>query len=105
MKNENWERFLPHFKNRNVQRKKKVKKAGKQRKTVELWAYGMHDLQAEVKKKSKDVFPPQPMPRKEAGATLASQRLGLVDANVSWHRISKWRRVSTFSMLLGGSFG
>jgi len=44
LKNENWERFLPHFKNRNVQRKKKVKK---------------------VKKKSKDVFPPQPMPRKE----------------------------------------
>lgn len=28
LKNENWERFLPHFKNRNVQRKKlKAKKA------------------------------------------------------------------------------
>lgn len=44
LKNENWERFLPHFKNRNVQRKKKIKKA---------------------KKKNKDVFPPQPTPRKE----------------------------------------
>ncbi|CAK9002260.1 unnamed protein product [Durusdinium trenchii] len=45
LKNENWERFLPHFKNRNVQRKKlKTKKA---------------------KKKTKDVFPPQPAPRKE----------------------------------------
>jgi ribosomal RNA assembly protein len=43
LKDENWDRFLPHFKKRNVQRKKtKVKK-----------------------KKSKDVFPPQPMPRKE----------------------------------------
>lgn len=40
---ENWDRFLPHFKKRNVQRKKlKVKK-----------------------KKEKEVFPPQPMPRKE----------------------------------------
>jgi hypothetical protein len=28
LKNENWERFLPHFKNRNVQRKKKIKKVG-----------------------------------------------------------------------------
>ncbi|CAE7681560.1 KRR1 [Symbiodinium sp. CCMP2592] len=45
LQNENWDRFLPHFKNRNVQRKKtKDKKA---------------------KKKSKDVFPPQPAPRKE----------------------------------------
>lgn len=45
LKEENWDRFLPHFKNRNVARKKlKAKKA---------------------KKKSKDVFPPQPTPRKE----------------------------------------
>eukprot|EP00440_Ansanella_granifera_P047983 gb/GFBE01051978.1/.p1 GENE.gb/GFBE01051978.1/~~gb/GFBE01051978.1/.p1 ORF type:complete len:150 (+),score=59.35 gb/GFBE01051978.1/:1-450(+) len=45
LKDENWDRFLPHFKNRNVQRKKvKAKKA---------------------KKKTKDVFPPQPTPRKE----------------------------------------
>lgn len=43
LKNENWERFLPHFKKRNVQRKKK--KA--------------------IKKKSKDIFPPQQAPRKE----------------------------------------
>merc|ERR1719499_2605171 len=43
LKNENWERFLPNFKKRNVQRKtKKVEK-----------------------KKSKDVFPPLPTPRKE----------------------------------------
>ena len=28
LKNENWERFLPHFKNRTVQRKKKIKKVG-----------------------------------------------------------------------------
>merc|ERR1712084_105813 len=43
LKNENWERFLPHFKKRNVQRKKtKVKK-----------------------KKNKDVLPPQQQPRKE----------------------------------------
>lgn len=43
LKNENWDRFLPHFKKRNIQRKKsKIKK-----------------------KKSKDVFPPQPQPRKE----------------------------------------
>merc|ERR1711879_630643 len=43
LKDENWDRFLPHFKKRNVQRKKTKFK----------------------KKKSKDVFPPQPMPRKE----------------------------------------
>merc|ERR1712136_352817 len=43
LKNENWERFLPSFKKRNVQRKKlKVKK-----------------------KKNRDVFPPLPVPRKE----------------------------------------
>merc|ERR1719262_665530 len=43
LKDENWDRFLPHFKKRNVQRKKqKIKK-----------------------KKNKDVFPPQPTPRKE----------------------------------------
>merc|ERR1719263_436553 len=43
LKDENWDRFLPHFKKRNVQRKKqKIKK-----------------------KKNKDVFPPQPQPRKE----------------------------------------
>eukprot|EP00930_Biecheleria_cincta_P069805 TRINITY_DN57501_c0_g1_i1.p1 TRINITY_DN57501_c0_g1~~TRINITY_DN57501_c0_g1_i1.p1 ORF type:complete len:385 (-),score=105.37 TRINITY_DN57501_c0_g1_i1:22-1176(-) len=45
LKEENWDRFLPHFKNRNVQRKKQKAK--------------------KVKKKSKDVFPPQPTPRKE----------------------------------------
>mmetsp|Transcript_85530 Transcript_85530/g.151384 ORF Transcript_85530/g.151384 Transcript_85530/m.151384 type:complete len:384 (+) Transcript_85530:39-1190(+) len=45
LKDENWERFLPNFKNRNVQRKKQKAK--------------------KVKKKSKDVFPPQPTPRKE----------------------------------------
>merc|ERR1719456_1071446 len=40
LKDENWDRFLPHFKKRNVQRKKqKVKK-----------------------KRTKDVFPPQPTP-------------------------------------------
>jgi len=45
LKDENWDRFLPHFKNRNVQRKKvKAKKA---------------------KKKTKEVFPPQQQPRKE----------------------------------------
>merc|ERR1711879_830963 len=44
LKDENWERFLPHFKKRNVQRKK---------------------AQKVKKKKSKDVFPPQPQPRKE----------------------------------------
>ncbi|CAE8712059.1 unnamed protein product, partial [Polarella glacialis] len=44
LKEENWDRFLPHFKNRNVQRKKqKLKK----------------------KKRSKEVFPPQAQPRKE----------------------------------------
>lgn len=43
LKDENWDRFLPHFKKRNVQRKtKKIKK-----------------------KKTKEVFPPQAMPRKE----------------------------------------
>eukprot|EP00927_Polykrikos_kofoidii_P074294 TRINITY_DN70281_c0_g1_i1.p1 TRINITY_DN70281_c0_g1~~TRINITY_DN70281_c0_g1_i1.p1 ORF type:complete len:401 (-),score=94.91 TRINITY_DN70281_c0_g1_i1:62-1264(-) len=43
LKGENWDRFLPHFKKQNVQRqKKKIKK-----------------------KKSRDVFPPQQMPRKE----------------------------------------
>merc|ERR1719263_2453659 len=43
LKDENWDRFLPHFKNRNVARKKtKIKK-----------------------KVKKDVFPPQPRPRKE----------------------------------------
>jgi len=44
MKEENWERFLPNFKKRNVQRKK---------------------LKIAKKKKSKDVFPPQQHPRKE----------------------------------------
>merc|ERR1719343_1491521 len=38
LKNENWERFLPHFKKRNVQRKK---------------------VKAKRKAKSKEVFPPQ----------------------------------------------
>merc|ERR1711865_831505 len=43
LKEENWDRFLPHFKKRNIQRKKqKIKK-----------------------KKSKEVFPPQQTPRKE----------------------------------------
>merc|ERR1719343_802933 len=43
LKDQNWDRFLPHFKKRNVQRKKqKVKK-----------------------KKTKEVFPPQQQPRKE----------------------------------------
>merc|ERR1719262_1910553 len=43
LKDENWDRFLPHFKKRNVQRKKaKVKK-----------------------KKTREVFPPQQQPRKE----------------------------------------
>mmetsp|Transcript_9096 Transcript_9096/g.27895 ORF Transcript_9096/g.27895 Transcript_9096/m.27895 type:complete len:393 (-) Transcript_9096:144-1322(-) len=43
LKEENWERFLPHFKKRNVQRKKaKI-----------------------TKKKARDVFPPQQTPRKE----------------------------------------
>merc|ERR1719343_1840328 len=40
LKDENWDRFLPHFKNRNVQRKKQKAK--------------------KIKKKTKDVFPPQP---------------------------------------------
>lgn len=44
LKNENWERFLPHFKKRNHQRKKvKVVKSSK----------------------SKSLFPPEPTPRKE----------------------------------------
>jgi len=42
LKEEQWDRFLPHFKNRNVQRKK-----------------------TKVKKKVKNVFPPLPTPRKE----------------------------------------
>ncbi|KAF4693087.1 ribosomal RNA assembly protein krr1 [Perkinsus olseni] len=44
LKDENWDRFLPHFKNRNVQRKKQKKVA---------------------KKKSKELFPPEQLPRKE----------------------------------------
>jgi ribosomal RNA assembly protein len=44
LKDQNWERFLPHFKKRNVQRKK---------------------AQKVKKKKTKEVFPPQPQPRKE----------------------------------------
>lgn len=43
LKNENWERFLPHFKKRNVQTQKRKK----------------------MIKKKKDVFPPQQTPRKE----------------------------------------
>lgn len=43
LKNENWERFLPHFKKRNVQRKKVKAK----------------------KKKTTEVFPQQQTPRKE----------------------------------------
>ncbi|CEM32714.1 unnamed protein product [Vitrella brassicaformis CCMP3155] len=43
LREENWDRFLPHFKKRNVQRKKtKI-----------------------VKKKDKPLFPPEPAPRKE----------------------------------------
>ncbi|KEP66182.1 UNVERIFIED_CONTAM: ribosomal rna assembly protein mis3, putative [Hammondia hammondi] len=41
---ENWERFLPQFKKRNVQRKAR---------------------RAEIKKKSKSLFPPEQTPRKE----------------------------------------
>ncbi|KAF4649689.1 ribosomal RNA assembly protein krr1, partial [Perkinsus chesapeaki] len=44
LKDENWDRFLPHFKNRNVQRKKQKKV---------------------TKKKSKELFPPEQLPRKE----------------------------------------
>ncbi|CAK0903127.1 unnamed protein product [Prorocentrum cordatum] len=43
LKDENWDRFLPHFKKRNVQRKKMKLR----------------------KKKTKEVFPPQPTPRRE----------------------------------------
>merc|ERR1711972_1151670 len=43
LKDEYWDRFLPHFRKRNVQRKKVNFK----------------------KKKNKEVFPPQPTPRKE----------------------------------------
>merc|ERR1712113_1250350 len=43
LKDENWDRFLPHFRKRNVQRKKIKAK----------------------KKKTKEVFPPQQTPRKE----------------------------------------
>merc|ERR1712060_135789 len=43
LQGENWDRFLPHFRKRNVARKKVTAK----------------------KKKSKEVFPPQPTPRKE----------------------------------------
>mmetsp|Transcript_56344 Transcript_56344/g.119916 ORF Transcript_56344/g.119916 Transcript_56344/m.119916 type:complete len:387 (-) Transcript_56344:51-1211(-) len=46
LKDQNWDRFLPHFKKRNVQRKK-AKDAKKK------------------KAKSTDVFPPQQTPRKE----------------------------------------
>merc|ERR1711933_615044 len=43
LKDQNWDRFLPHFKKRNVQRKK----------------------QKITKKKTRELFPPQQMPRKE----------------------------------------
>merc|ERR1712060_423683 len=43
LQGENWDRFLPHFRKRNVARKKVTAK----------------------KKKSKEVFPPQQTPRKE----------------------------------------
>jgi ribosomal RNA assembly protein len=42
LKEEDWSRFLPHFKKRNVKRKQKLKK-----------------------KKNKDLYPAQPTPRKE----------------------------------------
>lgn len=45
-KNENWEKFLPNFKKRNVQRKKIKEKLDKK------------------KKKKKSVFPPDQLPRK-----------------------------------------
>merc|ERR550532_2451614 len=45
LKESNWERFLPQFKKRNIQRKKVKDKL--------------------KKKKSNEVFPPQPTPRKE----------------------------------------
>lgn len=45
-KNENWEKFLPNFKKRNVQRKKIKEKLDKK------------------KKKNKSVFPPDQLPRK-----------------------------------------
>lgn len=44
LKNENWDRFLPKFKKKNVKRKRPVK---------------------EKKEKSKPLFPPEPLPRKE----------------------------------------
>eukprot|EP00923_Selenidium_pygospionis_P034926 GHVN01060801.1.p2 GENE.GHVN01060801.1~~GHVN01060801.1.p2 ORF type:complete len:123 (+),score=40.34 GHVN01060801.1:922-1290(+) len=43
LKNENWERFLPNFKRKCIQRKKIIKE----------------------KKKEKKLFPPEPTPRKE----------------------------------------
>jgi len=45
MKNENWERFMPHFKKQNIKRKK-VK-------------------QEKKKKKEYTPFPPEQLPRKE----------------------------------------
>eukprot|EP00438_Fugacium_kawagutii_P024686 Skav235526 [mRNA] locus=scaffold3067:20442:25465:+ [translate_table: standard] len=62
LKNENWERFLPHFKNRNVKRKKKIKKAQAEEQCKQCCD---HSELLEAKKKNKDVFPPQPTPRKE----------------------------------------
>ena len=44
MKNENWERFMPHFKKQNVKRKK---------------------VKSERKKKEYTPFPPEQLPRKE----------------------------------------
>uniref|UniRef100_A0A0G4FQN7 KRR1 small subunit processome component n=1 Tax=Chromera velia CCMP2878 TaxID=1169474 RepID=A0A0G4FQN7_9ALVE len=43
LKEENWDRFLPHFKKRNVQRKKKT----------------------QIKEKKRELFPPAQLPRKE----------------------------------------
>ena len=115
LKNENWDRFLPHFKKRNVQRKKaKAKKAARRQhggraksKRIPTQREPRNRLgrvPCQGKKKSKDVFPPQPMPRKEERAYLPCFAMRLAKRRTflfSSGRTCKWSPASIFSMSFG----
>ena len=69
LKNENWERFLPHFKNRNVQRKKKVKKAGVRSIPLSKWEF-IWDDGMRPRKRTRMCFHLSLLPEKRLGLAV-----------------------------------